>query len=80
MTGLKDARWKKVRALVLSTSDVCWLCGHRGADTVDHVVARSKGGARYDPANLRPAHASCNSRRGNREPAPVLRTSRRWVT
>lgn len=42
----------------------CWLCGHLGADTLDHVVPVSKGGTN-DPDNLRPAHRACNSARGN---------------
>lgn len=71
-------RWQQVRRKVLDACDVCWLCGHRGADSVDHVIPISKGGAHLDPANLRPAHVSCNSKRGNRAPGTVLRTSRRW--
>ena len=55
----------------------CWLCGNdvdpaapRGsswAGSVDHVVPRARGGGN-DPANLRLAHRSCNSRRGSRLP------------
>lgn len=55
------------RAAVLAVSDVCWLCGEPGSDTVDHVVPWSKGGSDA-PSNLRPAHRSCNSARGTREP------------
>lgn len=44
---------------------VCHLCGQPGtADdpiTADHTVPRSQGGA---DSPLRPAHRSCNSRRG----------------
>ncbi len=55
----------------------CWLCGNdvdpgatRGsswAGSVDHVVPRARGGGN-EPANLRLAHRSCNSRRGSRLP------------
>jgi len=45
----------------------CWICGCEGswtdpADplTADHVTPRSLGGG----ADLRPAHMSCNRRRG----------------
>jgi hypothetical protein len=34
---------------------VCWLCGHEGADTIDHLVMISHGGSN-DLENLRPAH------------------------
>ncbi|WP_349018432.1 HNH endonuclease [Corynebacterium accolens] len=53
-----------VKATIARHGDVCHLCGHRGATTADHVVPRSRGG---DDSldNLRPAHASCNSSRGN---------------
>ena len=47
---------------------VCWLCGLPGANSADHVIARSKGGAVYDLANLAPAHKRCNESRGNRDP------------
>jgi len=33
----------------------CWLCGHEGADTIDHLVMISHGGSN-DLENLRPAH------------------------
>lgn len=58
----------KVTQLVLITQgDVCWLCGRAGADSADHVIPRSRGGT-DDPANLRPAHQTCNSSRQNRAP------------
>lgn len=53
---LGHRRWRTLRAQILASSDICWLCGQRGADTVDHVIERSAGGPLYDPANLRPAH------------------------
>ncbi|WP_431031517.1 HNH endonuclease [Plantibacter sp. RU18] len=51
---------------------ICRLCGLPGADSADHIIARSHGGAVYDYANLRPAHQRCNESRGNRDlTAPV---------
>lgn len=54
----------------------CWLCGepiHFDADwkhplsfTADHVHAVANGGSML--GELRPAHRSCNSKRGAREP------------
>ena len=53
-------RWRKARAAILAASDICWLCGHPGADTVDHVIELDRGGPELDPANLRPAHGKKN--------------------
>jgi 5-methylcytosine-specific restriction endonuclease McrA len=52
---------------------VCHLCLKPGADTVDHVIPRSRGG---DDAleNLRPAHASCNYARKDTDLAEWFRT------
>ena len=60
------------RATVLAQSRVCWLCGHGGADQVDDVVPKARGGT-STLANLRPAHGTrpcptcgirCNQVRG----------------
>jgi 5-methylcytosine-specific restriction endonuclease McrA len=51
----------------------CYLCGLAGADSADHVVPRSLGGAVFDLRNLGPSHRSCNYRRGNR-PVEVFDT------
>lgn len=44
----------------------CWMCG-AAADSIDHVKPLAKGGA-HMLANLRPACASCNARKGARWP------------
>lgn len=65
--GWGGRRAQQFVALTLATyGDTCWLCGLPGADTADHVVPRSKGGAVYDVLNLAPAHRRCNEARGNR--------------
>lgn len=46
---------------------VCALCGLPGANSADHVIPISRGGAVYDLLNLQPAHARCNYARGNRD-------------
>ncbi|WP_433445665.1 HNH endonuclease [Nonomuraea sp. CA-141351] len=86
--GRSGRPWRRVRAQVLAASRICWLCGHDGADTVDHVIPLSLGGDPLDLANLRAAHGvrgcptcgrKCNSARGNRMttgPAPLQ--SRAW--
>ena len=59
-----DARWQRLRLVVLDRDGrrCRWCTGP--ADTVDHVVALADGGARLDPANLVACCRSCNSRRG----------------
>ncbi|HEY9474658.1 MAG TPA: HNH endonuclease [Mycobacteriales bacterium] len=71
--------WRRVRAaVILRDQGICWLCGLPGATTADHITPLSKGGAPLDPGNLRAAHHSCNSRRGNRMTLPKPKTSRQW--
>lgn len=70
--------WKELRVKVFAAyGTVCWLCGEgidmtlsstnphdRMAPSVDHVVPLMHGGTELDILNCRPAHRSCNSRRG----------------
>jgi len=73
--------WARKRETVLRQGEgICALCGLPGADSVDHIVPRSMGGS-ADLANLQPAHAVCNSRKGGRQPrrADALPRARlRW--
>jgi len=70
-SGRKAQRWVQ---LTLDTyGRTCYLCGLPGADSADHVIPRSLGGAVFDLANLGPSHRSCNFRRGNR-PVEVFDT------
>jgi 5-methylcytosine-specific restriction endonuclease McrA len=63
------AAYRRMVAAVQHLGPRCWLCGRAGADTLDHVVPVAYGGTNT-PANLRPAHKSCNSRRGATMPRP----------
>lgn len=57
---------KELTQLVLRTyGTICHLCGLPGADSKDHLIPWSWTKDDSLP-NLRPAHVSCNSRRGNR--------------
>lgn len=82
--GHSSRPWQRVRKQILADSDICWICGHPGADTIDHIVPVSQGGAYFDRANLRPACSSCNKRKGNgtrrrrRPPPSLMRNSRQW--
>lgn len=57
--------YQQVRKLVLADG-ICHICGEPGADTVDHLVPVSMGGTN-ELENLAPAHAYCNSSRGNKD-------------
>lgn len=63
--GRTGARWRKARAEVLATSRTCWLCGHDGANQVDHEPSlqtlEAAGLDPCDPQYLRPAHGSLNN-------------------
>jgi 5-methylcytosine-specific restriction endonuclease McrA len=86
---LTSYEYRQLRARILRESDVCIVCGHGGADAVDHIQPVSRGGARQDPGNLAPIHGvagcsvclrKCNSEKGARSLAEVmqLRTSIDW--
>ena len=52
--------WRKTRAyILLRDGGTCWVCGKGGADSVDHVLPRARGGGE-DESNLRAAHMICN--------------------
>lgn len=72
-----------VRMTIEAYGPVCWLCGLPGADSADHVIPRSKGGAVYDLLNLGPSHKKCNYARGNRDhagPAALVESGMTWFT
>lgn len=64
--------YKRWRRAVLARSTVCWICGHGGADSADHITPLALGGALLDPDNGAPAHHEpcptcgrrCNAARG----------------
>ncbi|MFD7860966.1 HNH endonuclease [Streptomyces sp. NPDC059783] len=86
-SDLTEYGYRKARARFLAASDVCHLCGHPAADTVDHITPVARGGAPDDPANWAPAHGvnrcptcgrNCNGEKGDRPHTSVLTTSRDW--
>jgi hypothetical protein len=60
--GRKGRPWRKAKATMNATTQVCWLCGHDGAYEVDHEPARKilieRGLDPNDPQYHRPAHGS----------------------
>ena len=63
--------WARTRIRILSRDDymcmarVCYEDTRDGANSVDHIVPRIRGGSHNDD-NLRAAHAICNSQLGGR--------------
>lgn len=66
---------ESMRAYILARSDVCWICGVPGADTIDHRIPLVMGGGN-EFANLAPAHRGCNSARQARTILPPARIAR----
>ena len=86
---LTSYEFRQLRARILRESDVCIVCGHNHADSVDHVIPVSRGGARKDPTNLAPIHGirgcpvclrKCNNEKSDKPLAAVvqLHTSVDW--
>lgn len=79
--GRSSQAWKKLRRQILEGNDICWLCGKPGSDTVDHILPLSKfPELAHDLGNLRPAHKSCNSKKGagSGDQVQSMPRSRRW--
>lgn len=84
--GRAGRRWRQLRALVLSRSNICGICGKPidmtlsgrapMGPTVNHRRALVLGGKPYDLDNLEPAHNRCNAGAGPLEVPPVR--SRQW--
>lgn len=52
-----DAARAAVAACLATHGDRCWLCGHPGATSLDHVIpASTRPDLEWEPANHRPAH------------------------
>lgn len=60
--------WGRLRRAALRRDrGVCYICGQPGADTVDHVLPRWKGGT-DDLDNLGSAHETpCHKRKSQKE-------------
>ena len=62
-TGL--AVWKKARAAFIAANPLCRGCEAQGnltpARVVDHIIARSQGGAELDRRNFMPLCDSCHN-------------------
>lgn len=91
--GRNGRPWRRNRATVLQASTTCWLCGHDGADSADHLIPRAICLATGQThllnaiSNLAPAHHQpcptcgqrCNRKRGTGVPKRRQATaSRVW--
>ena len=83
MTGRRNTRAIRARnRRILAASDICWLCGHAGADAVDHKAPVAlRPDLEHDLANLAPAHhfepcptcgIKCNRVKSDKPIAPVM--------
>jgi 5-methylcytosine-specific restriction endonuclease McrA len=63
--GYSSAEYKRNRKLTLEASSICIACGAE-ANTVNHIVAISKGGT-DELSNLEPMCHMCNSTLQDRE-------------
>lgn len=89
--GRSSRAWKTLAAqLKVELPPICHLCGgtidlslphlDRMAWTLDHVLSlHDYPHLAMDPVNLRPAHRSCNSRKGKGQPpSQHINASRTW--
>src|ERR1700677_2107049 len=63
----KTARWKNTRMVVLRTSPLCQMCGHRASKVADHhpitarqIVATLGTSAFYDPTRCQALCVECH--------------------
>jgi hypothetical protein len=70
--GTGNAVYRRNRALLLATDDICRICGHGGSETADHIITaklwpRDEHGKPLpgmdDLGNLQPAHGTMGSGR-----------------
>ncbi len=66
-SGTGGSRYRRNRAILLARNRTCWLCGHDGASTADHVISaklwpRDFAGRKLpgfdELPNLAPAHGT----------------------
>lgn len=73
----------------MNKGTICYLCGHGGADAIDHIFPVARGGSTLDPDNLAPIHGvagcptclrKCNNDKSDKLLSEIhkLKTSRDW--
>lgn len=76
-TGAHERLYRKNRATLIKTGEVCQICGglidkslkfpHPLSASVDHIVPVAKGGHPSSMDNLQLAHLICNQVKGTKE-------------
>lgn len=83
MQRRRDRFTREQHQRILSRSTICHICGHDGADGVDHVIPLARGGSDM-PSNKAPAHDRqpcptcghrCNREKGARITPKIIRRS-----
>ena len=76
--GLSGSAQQKLHKAVLREAGfICYRCGLAGADTVDHIIAIWKGGAKRDRGNLGAIHQEpCHDEKTKAENAERAATRR----
>jgi 5-methylcytosine-specific restriction endonuclease McrA len=85
---LESTAYRKAKVRALAQNDICHLCGHPGADSLDHIIPVSRGGHPTDPANLAPIHGhpcpicgqKCNALKSDKLLSEIVdpKNSRDW--
>lgn len=92
MSRPSGPRWQRLAAWIIRRDHgVCWLCGHTGADTADHIIPYdTRPDLAWTTANLKAAHGTrrtistdgyeCigNYGRGNKPAPRKSMHSRKW--
>lgn len=80
MSVERERKHQKHRESIMRKyKSICHLCEEPFADAIDHVVPVALGGSDH-PDNLRPAHTTCNSRKGARHYPPWAETNANmWI-
>lgn len=63
----------KVKQLREQLPQACTWCGIKEGLTLDHIIPVSKGGAKYELANLQMLCGTCNNKKGNKMPHTIER-------
>lgn len=73
--GTGSRPYRRNRAILLASNDICALCGHGGATTADHIISKKRWLAMYgtmvgfdELTNLQPAHGTMGNTAINRCP------------
>lgn len=80
-SGTGNSAYRRNRALLLASNDICGICGHGGSLTADHIITAKHWPCGSDGrplpglddiGNLRPSHGTMGSGRDRiHNPCPV---------